>query len=52
MAVGADRFPRRLSDGAREGPILDRPSTAPTGSGLFYTLTTADGAVSGTLPYP
>jgi DsbC/DsbD-like thiol-disulfide interchange protein len=33
-------------------PILDRPSTAPTGEGLFYTLTAADGAVSGTLPYP
>lgn len=33
-------------------PILDRPSTAPTGNGLFYTLTNADGAVSGTLPYP
>jgi DsbC/DsbD-like thiol-disulfide interchange protein len=33
-------------------PILDRPPTAPAGSGLFYTLTVAGGSVSGTLPYP
>jgi DsbC/DsbD-like thiol-disulfide interchange protein len=33
-------------------PILDRPSTAPAGDGLFYTFTNAGGAVSGTLPYP
>lgn len=33
-------------------PILDRPSTAPTGGGLHYTLTTAEGAVEGLLPFP
>lgn len=33
-------------------PILDRPSAAPTGDGLFYTLTDAGSSVSGTLPYP
>ncbi len=33
-------------------PILDRPSTTPTGEGLHYTLTAAGGAVAGLLPYP
>ena len=33
-------------------PILDRPSEAPKGEGLFYTLTDAGEAVSGLLPYP
>ncbi|UVK38255.1 hypothetical protein LHFGNBLO_005401 [Mesorhizobium sp. AR10] len=33
-------------------PILDRPSTAPTDGGLHYTLTSAQGAVSGLLPFP
>ncbi|WP_244480750.1 protein-disulfide reductase DsbD domain-containing protein [Mesorhizobium sp. Root157] len=33
-------------------PILDRPSEAPSGDGLFYTLTNAGEAVSGVLPYP
>ena len=33
-------------------PILDRPTTTPTDGGLYYTLTTADGAVEGLLPFP
>ncbi|HEY4191300.1 MAG TPA: protein-disulfide reductase DsbD domain-containing protein [Mesorhizobium sp.] len=33
-------------------PILDRPTSKPTGSGLHYTLTSADGAVQGLVPYP
>ena len=33
-------------------PILDRPSAAPTGGGLYYTLTSAEGAVDGLLPFP
>ncbi len=33
-------------------PILDRPTTTPTGEGLHYTLTGPDGAVAGFLPYP
>ncbi len=33
-------------------PILDRPSDAPTGEGLFYTLTDGGSSVSGTLRYP
>lgn len=33
-------------------PILDRPSSTPTGSGLHYTLTGSSGAVMGLLPYP
>jgi DsbC/DsbD-like thiol-disulfide interchange protein len=33
-------------------PILDRPSTTPTGGGLHYTLTGSAGAVAGLLPYP
>lgn len=33
-------------------PILDRPATAPAGAGLFYTLTAAEGAVQGFVPYP
>ncbi|RUW73073.1 MULTISPECIES: protein-disulfide reductase DsbD domain-containing protein [unclassified Mesorhizobium] len=33
-------------------PILDRPSTTPTDGGLHYTLTSADGAVEGLLPFP
>ncbi|PDQ17987.1 hypothetical protein CN311_27110 [Mesorhizobium sanjuanii] len=33
-------------------PILDRPSTTPTDGGLYYTLTSADGAVDGLLPFP
>jgi DsbC/DsbD-like thiol-disulfide interchange protein len=33
-------------------PILDRPSSTPTGSGLHYTLTGSGGAVEGLLPYP
>ena len=33
-------------------PILDRPTTTPTGGGLHYTLTGATGSVSGLLPYP
>jgi DsbC/DsbD-like thiol-disulfide interchange protein len=33
-------------------PVLDRPSTAPNGSGLPYTLTGETGAVQGLQPYP
>ncbi|TIM61419.1 MAG: hypothetical protein E5Y60_29155, partial [Mesorhizobium sp.] len=33
-------------------PILDRPTTTPTDGGLYYTLTTAAGAVEGLLPFP
>ena len=33
-------------------PILDRPSTTPTDGGLHYTLTSAEGAVEGILPFP
>jgi DsbC/DsbD-like thiol-disulfide interchange protein len=33
-------------------PILDRPSTTPTDGGLHYTLTSAEGAVEGLLPFP
>lgn len=33
-------------------PILDRPTTTPTGDGLHYTLTSSNGAVAGLLPYP
>ncbi|RJT40115.1 hypothetical protein D3227_11815 [Mesorhizobium waimense] len=33
-------------------PILDRPSTTPTDGGLYYTLTSAEGAVEGVLPFP
>jgi len=33
-------------------PILDRPSSTPTGGGLHYTLTGSTGAVRGLLPYP
>jgi DsbC/DsbD-like thiol-disulfide interchange protein len=33
-------------------PILDRPTTTPTGGGLHYTLTSSTGAVQGLLPYP
>ena len=33
-------------------PILDRPSTTPTDGGLYYTLTSAEGAVEGMLPFP
>jgi DsbC/DsbD-like thiol-disulfide interchange protein len=33
-------------------PILDRPSSTPTGDGLHYTLTGTAGAVAGFLPYP
>lgn len=33
-------------------PILDRPSSTPTGGGLHYTLTGSGGAVEGLLPYP
>ncbi|RWO98290.1 MAG: hypothetical protein EOQ98_16190 [Mesorhizobium sp.] len=33
-------------------PILDRPTTTPTDGGLYYTLTTAVGAVEGQLPFP
>lgn len=33
-------------------PILDRPSSTPTGAGLHYTLTGSGGAVEGLLPYP
>ncbi|TGR61888.1 hypothetical protein EN866_41925, partial [Mesorhizobium sp. M2D.F.Ca.ET.223.01.1.1] len=33
-------------------PILDRPSATPTGGGLYYTLTGAEGAVDGLLPFP
>lgn len=33
-------------------PILDRPTTAPVGGGLHYTLTGATGSVEGLLPYP
>jgi DsbC/DsbD-like thiol-disulfide interchange protein len=33
-------------------PILDRPSTTPTDGGLYYTLTSAEGAVGGLLPFP
>lgn len=33
-------------------PILDRPSSTPTGGGLHYTLTGSTGAVHGLLPYP
>lgn len=33
-------------------PILDRPTTTPSGAGLHYTLTSAAGAVQGFLPYP
>ena len=33
-------------------PILDRPSATPTDGGLYYTLTSAQGAVEGVLPFP
>ncbi|RWO33051.1 protein-disulfide reductase DsbD domain-containing protein [Mesorhizobium sp.] len=33
-------------------PILDRPTTTPTDGELYYTLTTAAGAVEGLLPFP
>ncbi len=33
-------------------PILDRPSSPPSGDGLHYTLTSSAGAVAGFLPYP
>jgi DsbC/DsbD-like thiol-disulfide interchange protein len=33
-------------------PILDRPSTTPTDGGLYFTLTSAEGAVEGVLPFP
>src|SRR5262249_25480276 len=33
-------------------PILERPNKAPDKGGLHYTLVTAAGAVSGTLPFP
>ena len=33
-------------------PILDRPATPPSASGLAYTLTGETGAVAGLLPYP
>ncbi|MDG4908860.1 protein-disulfide reductase DsbD family protein [Mesorhizobium sp. WSM4898] len=33
-------------------PILDRPSATPTDGGLYYTLTSAEGAVDGLLPFP
>jgi DsbC/DsbD-like thiol-disulfide interchange protein len=33
-------------------PILDRPTTTPTGGGLHYKLTSSYGAVAGLLPYP
>ncbi|QIA24771.1 protein-disulfide reductase DsbD domain-containing protein [Mesorhizobium sp. AA22] len=33
-------------------PILNRPTTTPTDGGLYYTLTTAAGAVEGLLPFP
>ena len=33
-------------------PVLERPIEAPGGPGLNFTLTTASGAVAGTLPYP
>lgn len=32
--------------------ILDRPTSTPTDGGLYYTLTTAAGAVEGLLPFP
>lgn len=33
-------------------PILDRPTTTPSTGGLHYTLTSAEGAVEGLLPFP
>ncbi len=33
-------------------PILDHPTTPPSGEGLHYTLTSDTGAVQGLLPYP
>jgi DsbC/DsbD-like thiol-disulfide interchange protein len=33
-------------------PILDRPSATPKDGGLYYTLTSAEGAVDGLLPFP
>lgn len=59
FVAGADDYmfgaPRRSVDNGKitfSVPILDRPSTKPTGSGLHYTLTGSTGAVAGLLPYP
>jgi len=59
FVAGADDYmfaaPRRSDDNGKiifSVPILDRPTTTPTGAGLHYTLTGAAGAVAGVLPYP
>jgi DsbC/DsbD-like thiol-disulfide interchange protein len=57
--AGADGYqfgpPKRREEGERllfSVPILERPDKVPDKGGLHYTLVTAAGAVSGTLPYP